>query len=368
MRIPLRGNALLFAQSSTKSSITNSFFGVGKHRMLTTTRPFESVTSLSLLPQSKTAPPAVNHYATKTKQNQQIISQQRFCSSSSSSSTADQNNEDLVITNIDPETGIAQILMNRAPVNSLSLEMLQAISQSLQDLEFVDDAEEVKAIILGSTLSSGIFSAGLEITEMYNPNKDRLVQFWMAFQQLYLDLYYCDGPPVIAAIGGHAPAAGTMLALSCDYRIMVSKCNKGNKPPTIGLNETQLGITPPEWLAKQYIDTVGIRNAELGMSKGLLYTPEQALKINLIDEIYDGDNTKFMDHVVKEAILWSKIPTDARSQVKRMIREKRVQEFVTNRDQDLDFFINFVMNDTVQKNIGRYLERLAKASSSTKKK
>jgi enoyl-CoA hydratase/carnithine racemase len=40
---------------------------------------------------------------------------------------------------------------------------------------------------------------------------------------------------------GHSPAGGCLLALSCEYRVMV-----GPKY-TIGLNETQLGIVAPKW-------------------------------------------------------------------------------------------------------------------------
>jgi 3,2-trans-enoyl-CoA isomerase len=40
---------------------------------------------------------------------------------------------------------------------------------------------------------------------------------------------------------GHSPAGGCLLALCCEYRVMV-----GPKY-TIGLNEAQLGIVAPKW-------------------------------------------------------------------------------------------------------------------------
>ena len=54
----------------------------------------------------------------------------------------------------------------------------------------------------------------------------------------------------MAAIQGHAPAAGCFLAMACDYRIMslgdIGGEGGGDMKkrfvPTIGLNETQLGI------------------------------------------------------------------------------------------------------------------------------
>jgi 3,2-trans-enoyl-CoA isomerase len=96
-------------------------------------------------------------------------------------------------------------------------------------------------MILTSSLPS-IFSAGLDLTELYKPDPSRLPKFWESFQQLYIDLYG-SRLAIIAAMNGHAPAAGCMLALSSDYRIM----SKGK----IGLNESKLGICAPPWLGQQ---------------------------------------------------------------------------------------------------------------------
>lgn len=117
---------------------------------------------------------------------------------------------------------------------------------------------------------------------MHNPQEDRIVHFWTAFQQLYLDLYG-SSLAICAAIEGHAPAAGCMLALSCDYRVMSATTDKMG--PTIGLNETKLGIVAPTWLGFQFIDTVGPREAELGLSLGHLYSPEEALERGLVDKV-----------------------------------------------------------------------------------
>lgn len=42
---------------------------------------------------------------------------------------------DLVLVDVDPSTGVSTLTMNRAPVNSLSLELLSAISKTLDDLK-----------------------------------------------------------------------------------------------------------------------------------------------------------------------------------------------------------------------------------------
>ncbi len=110
---------------------------------------------------------------------------------------------------------------------------------------------KIQSVILSSS-NPKIFSAGLDVSELISPNPDRLPKFWSSLQQLYLDLYG-SRLAIVAAIHGHAPAAGCFLAMACDYRIMSAGDNgdggggadsdmKKRFVPTIGLNETQLGI------------------------------------------------------------------------------------------------------------------------------
>ena len=123
----------------------------------------------------------------------------------------------------------------------------EAICTSLKTME---SNPKIQSVILSSS-NPKIFSAGLDVSELVSPNPDRLPKFWNSLQQLYLDLYG-SRLAVVAAIQGHAPAAGCFLAMACDYRIMSSgEDNSGDGGggdmkkrfvPTIGLNETQLGI------------------------------------------------------------------------------------------------------------------------------
>lgn len=83
----------------------------------------------------------------------------------------------LVNVDINSESGIATVTMNRPPVNSLNLELLT---------DLVDGMAAVKknkclGMILTSS-SNSVFSAGLDIMEMYKPSEERLKQFWHTLQ------------------------------------------------------------------------------------------------------------------------------------------------------------------------------------------
>lgn len=120
----------------------------------------------------------------------------------------------------------------------------EALCTSIKTME---SNPKIQSVILSSS-NSKIFSAGLDISELISPNPDRLPKFWNSLQQLYLDLYG-SRMATVAAIQGHAPAAGCFLAMACDFRIMSAGDSgdgggdtKKKFVPTIGLNETQLGI------------------------------------------------------------------------------------------------------------------------------
>lgn len=258
---------------------------------------------------------------------------------------------DLVLTTIDDDTGVATVTMNQAPVNSLSMEMCQAISAAVQEAE---SHKNVQSLALASSLPS-VFCAGLDIMEMHKPDEQRLTEFWNSFQQLYLDLYG-SRLATIAAIAGHSPAAGCMLAISCDYRIMTDSA-EAKRPATIGLNETKLGIVAPPWLGQQLIDTVGQRHAELGLSLGLLYLPEEARAIGLVDEL--APQEQVLERALDEAAKWGKIPPKARFASKMLARKPRLDKLKETRQADNAYFRSFVMDSRVQKTLDGYLKSLA---------
>lgn len=105
----------------------------------------------------------------------------------------------------------------------------------------------------------------------------QLAKFWASLQDLFLRLYTTRLASV-AAIEGHSPAGGCLLALCCDYRIMTAG------KPMIGLNETQLGIVAPTWFRDAFVNTIGHREAEKMLGLGLQVDATKAKAIGLVDE------------------------------------------------------------------------------------
>lgn len=269
------------------------------------------------------------------------------------SSVDDQEVTPLVNTEINHENRIATLTLDRPPVNSLSLEMCTAISSAIKEVEA---NKKVQSLILTSSNTSTL-CAGLDLTELYKPDPQRLPIFWTSFQQVFLDLYG-SRLAVIGAVGGNAPAAGCMLAMSCDYRIMAEGSCSSRPPPLIGLNEARFGIAAPPWLASLMLRTIGFRQGELALSLGTLFTPEQALDIGLVDQLVPREEVMGASKAV--ALSWTQIPPHARVASKMLARKEHVDHLLKTREEDVQHFCNFITNDKVQANLGAYLASLKK--------
>eukprot|EP00586_Coscinodiscus_wailesii_P020580 CAMPEP_0172507868 /NCGR_PEP_ID=MMETSP1066-20121228/207161_1 /TAXON_ID=671091 /ORGANISM="Coscinodiscus wailesii, Strain CCMP2513" /LENGTH=296 /DNA_ID=CAMNT_0013285577 /DNA_START=48 /DNA_END=938 /DNA_ORIENTATION=- len=254
---------------------------------------------------------------------------------------------DIVTTEVDEKDAVATMVFNRPPVNSLSLEMCQTISQNLKHIE--NNHPHIQSLLLKSS-NPNIFSAGIAIEELHNPDPHRLAQFWTSFQQLFIDLY-TSRLAVIAVIQGHAIAGGCLIAMCADYRVMISK-----KTATIGLSETKLGISAPLWMADLMVRTVGTREAEKGLCLGLLYVPGQAMGIGLVDEVVE--EKKMEERAREVAMMWTGIPPEARVKSKMDCRMRYVEDLERSRKDDLDSFCEFVLREGVQRNLGLYIEKL----------
>ncbi|XP_050537579.1 enoyl-CoA delta isomerase 1, mitochondrial-like isoform X2 [Daktulosphaira vitifoliae] len=253
----------------------------------------------------------------------------------------------MLLSAIDEKTGIATVTLNKPPVNSLNLEFLEEIKNQILQLQ----NEKARGMILTSGLQK-VFSAGLDITEFYQPDLSRLAQFWTTLQDTWLALYLAPFPTT-AVINGHSPAGGCLMAMSCDYRVMV-----GPKY-TIGLNETKLGIVAPKWFQDTMVAVIGQRNAELSLILGKMYTTEEALKIGLVDESVADTNTA-IEKGIQFLHNFQNISPWAFKMTKDISRQPTVQWLLENKKKDLDFTLNFMQSSNIQKGLGLYLQSLKK--------
>ncbi|XP_054012380.1 enoyl-CoA delta isomerase 1, mitochondrial-like [Hylaeus anthracinus] len=254
-------------------------------------------------------------------------------------------NSKLVEVTHEDATGITTISMARPPVNCLDKALADALTTSLMEAQ----KNQSKGVILTSSLPS-VFSAGFDIMEMYNRSEKYLTEYWTLLQDMWLTLYGLE-IPVAAAINGASPAGGCMLAISCEYRVLVEGKH------TIGLNETKLGMSAPIWIKNPYIDTIGYRKAELALLKGTLFQPKEALEIGLVDELV-ADKTSAIKKCEEYITSFKKIPALGLRTTKKVLRTNNLLWLKENRKTDLNNFLALIQVPSVQAGLKLYIESL----------
>lgn len=187
---------------------------------------------------------------------------------------------------------IREIRLARPPVNALDTELCRTLIAAIDQAQ----GDGVRGIVLSG--NERIFSAGLDVPCLlsHGENRHALMDSWQAFFGAACTLAE-SRVPVAAAITGHSPAGGCVLALCCDYRVMACSADPA-RPNVIGLNETQVGLVAPEGIQRLMRRVVGAHRAERLLIAGELVPAERALEIGLVDELADAAS------VVPRAVAW----------------------------------------------------------------
>jgi enoyl-CoA hydratase/carnithine racemase len=167
---------------------------------------------------------------------------------------------------------IRTLRLARPPVNALDVSLMTALDAALE----AAPAAGVRGVVL--TGAAGRYCAGLDVAALAGLDAAGLEHFLATFFRLLATLARLP-VPIVAAINGHSPAGGAVLALYCDRRIMA----RGEL--LIGLNEVQVGLYPGPLILGVLARAVGARRAAEFLSTGALLGPEQALAAGFVDEL-----------------------------------------------------------------------------------
>ncbi len=172
---------------------------------------------------------------------------------------------------IEQRKNIAIISLTGGVTHPVGHELVSELSEALK---------EVKQGARGLVLSGGenFFSIGLNLPELLLLDRKQMSEFWSRFIQLCFDLYTLP-MPTGAAVTGHAPAAGTIFAIACDFRFIA----EGKK--MMGLNEIKIGIPTPYLADLMLRQLVGDRVATEMLYFGSFFMPDQARQMHLVDQV-----------------------------------------------------------------------------------
>ena len=240
---------------------------------------------------------------------------------------------------------VAKISMNHPPVNSFDIPLVASLTSHLEELQ---TSGKIDGIIITSGVSR-TFSAGLDLKELHGVTPEHLRKFWKLVQDLWLCLY-SSRVPTVAAINGHCLAAGTIIAAACDHRV-AAEGEYG-----VGVTAAKVGIIAPSWFLLMLTHLMGQRQTELALQQGLLFKPEEALKMGLVDRVCKGE--RLAEESLSALEPYLSVSPLSRATMKLSLRGELIDRFVRTRTEDMEKFVGFVLQDSVQKNLGDYIQKL----------
>lgn len=180
--------------------------------------------------------------------------------------------------NVDIRGGVAEITLNRPKVNAINERVVHELAQCLNEIRRDDTA---RALIL--TGEGSFFSFGFDVPELYQYEKKDFTEFMLNFSDMLRNVFLFP-KPVVAALNGHTIAGACILALACDYRLMVAEKAK------ISLNEITFGSTLFTSAVEMLRFLVGSRNASTILYSGRMYSADEAVRLGLIEKAVErGD-------------------------------------------------------------------------------
>jgi len=245
---------------------------------------------------------------------------------------------------------IVELRLARPPVNAFDATLSRELRLAVEAA-----AKDARGIVISGR--AGLFSAGLDVAAVLQLDQaGRLGELWHEYSSLCRAIA-ASPVPVVAAIGGHAPAGGAVLATFCDYRVMAKSADPA-KPFRIGLNETQVGLIVPPEIQTGLRRLVGAYRAERLMVAGAMLDSDEALRVGFVDELAAAED------VVARALAWLRallaLPARAMSGTRAIARADLVTAFDTARAQNADEFVRGWFGDESRAVLTAVLAKLKK--------
>lgn len=188
------------------------------------------------------------------------------------------------------EEGVALLKLNRPPVNALGRELLAELERVVGELQ---NDPKAKVVVLASAIPN-VFVAGVDLKEMAQLTNPEDILSIVRYGQTVFNKIENSEKPVIAAIQGACVGGGQELVMACHIRI-ASDRTRFAQP------EITLGIIPGFGGSQRLPRIVGAARATELILTGDLITPQEALRIGLVNHVVsDGALLKSARELAKK--------------------------------------------------------------------
>ena len=221
------------------------------------------------------------------------------------------------------EDGVAVIRLDDGKANAVSHALIEQVHAALDRA----DAEATAVAFIGR---DGKFSAGFDLSVM-TQGADATRGLVKAGGELLMRVF-THPQPTVAAVTGHALAAGALLCLACDTRI-----GSADLPAKIGLNETAIGMGLPWYGVRLGEARLSVRHRQRSVLQAEIYDMAGALDAGYLDELVAADVVATT--AIDRARQLGQLPRGAYAFTKARLRQSMADEVLLGLDADMDTMV-----------------------------
>ena len=221
------------------------------------------------------------------------------------------------------EDGVAVVHLDDGKANAVSHTLIDQLHAAL-------DTASSEATSVAFVGRDGRFSAGFDLSVM-TQGADATRGLVKAGGELLMRVY-THPQPTVAAVTGHALAAGALLCLACDTRI-----GSAGLPAKIGLNETAIGMGLPWYGVRLGEARLSMRYRTRSVLQAEVFDMEGALDAGCLDALVGPDEV--VDAAVAEARRLGQLPGGAYAFTKRRLRSALADDVLAGLDADMDTMV-----------------------------
>lgn len=221
------------------------------------------------------------------------------------------------------EDGVAVVRLDDGKANAVSHTLIDQVHAAL-------DTAEAEARAVAFIGREGRFSAGFDLAVM-TQGAEATRGLVKAGGELLMRVF-THPQPTVAAVTGHALAAGALLCLACDTRI-----GSVGLPAKIGLNETAIGMGLPWYGVRLGEARLSVRHRQRSVLQAEIYDMAGALDAGYLDELVPADAVATT--AIERARQLGQLPSAAYAFTKARLRQALADEVLMGIDADMDTMV-----------------------------
>jgi enoyl-CoA hydratase len=244
------------------------------------------------------------------------------------------------------EDGIATIIIDNPPVNTLSTDVILQLTEVIDRVE--TDPEVIVVIITGSGNKSFVAGGNIKEFPEWIGKGEEYAEMKSRWLQLPLNKIDFLSKPTIAAINGLALGGGCELAISCDLKV-------AEEHVLIGLPEIKLGLFPGAGGTQRLPRLIGEGRAKEMMFLGEPITAQEAKSIGLVNFVVSqGGALEKAKEVAKKI---SKFSLPSLSLMKKAIREGGDVSLEEGLHIEAKYFGQVFQTEDVREGVTAFIEK-----------